>query len=130
VIVLDASALTDWLLQTPTKGSAIARQMRAARFVHTLDLAYLEVTSALRRKIRRDELPADRAQKALVDLADTRLIRHPAAPLAERIFALRDALSAYDAAYVALAEVLGAPLLTTDDRLARSHGHAADVRSG
>lgn len=128
MIVLDASALADWLLQTPRKGSAVADQMRSARFLHTLDLAYVEVASALRRKVGRRELDARRAEEALVDLADTRVLRHPAAPLIGRIFALRDALNAYDAAYVALAEVLNAPLVTTDGRLARSHGHDAVIR--
>lgn len=127
MIVLDASALTDWLLQTPGKGAAVAQQMRTARFVHTLDLAYVEIVSALRRKVARAELDVERAEAALADLAATPLRRHLAAPLARRIFALRESHNAYDAAYVALAEGLEAPLVTTDGPLARSHGHTATI---
>ena len=53
--------------------------------------------------------------------------RHPVAPLTQRIWALRQNLTAYDAAYVALAEALGVPLLTRDLRLSRSSGHAATI---
>lgn len=127
MIVLDASALTDWLLQTPGKGPAVAEEMRTARFVHTLDLAYIEVVSALRRKLAHADLDVPRAEIALTDLAATPLRRHAAAPLVRRVFDLRDSHNAYDAAYVALAEVLDAPLVTTDGRLARSHGHTARI---
>lgn len=125
MIVLDASALTDWLLGTPLLGAAVAARIRSARSLHTLDMAYVEVISALRQKLRRGELSGARADVALADLAETPLRRHPAAPLSERIWTLRSSHSAYDAAYVALAEVLSAPLLTTDRRLARSQGHRA-----
>ena len=127
MIVLDASALVDWLLRTPSRGPEVARRMRSGRFLHTLDMADVEVVSALRRKARRGELDERRARSALEDLAATRLRRHDAAPLALRIWALRRTHSAYDAAYVALAEGLAAPLVTTDSRLARSRGHRAVV---
>jgi predicted nucleic acid-binding protein len=127
MIVLDASALTDWLLQLPGRGPAVAERMREARSLETLDLAQVEVTSALRRKLKWDDLDVGRAQLALERFAATPLRRHPASPLARRIWALRDTHSAYDAAYVALAEALGAPLITTDSRLARSRGHRAEI---
>jgi len=127
MIVLDASALTDWLLQTPARGPAVGERMRAARSLHTLDLASVEVLSALRRKLARRELDTARTRLALADLAQTRLRRHRATPLTDRIWALRASHGAYDAAYVALAEVLDAPLVTTDRRLARSHGHDAVI---
>ena len=125
MIVVDASALVDWLLQTPTRGPAVAEHMRVAQLVQTLDLAYIEVVSALRRKAARGELGVRRVQLALDDLAETPLRSYTAAPLTERIWSLRARLSAYDAAYIALAEALNAPLVTTDARLARSSGHRA-----
>lgn len=64
---------------------------------------------------------------ALADLADARLIRHPAAPLDAGIWSLRDTHSACDAAYVALPEALALPLVATDGRVTRSHGHAAEI---
>jgi predicted nucleic acid-binding protein len=127
VIVVDASALVDWLLQTPAHGPAVAERIRAGQFVQTLDLAYLEVVSALQRKVTRGDLGVRRARLALVDLADTPLRSNPAAPLIERIWNLRAKLSAHDAAYVALAEALDTPLVTTDAGLARSSGHRARI---
>jgi predicted nucleic acid-binding protein len=127
LIVLDASALVDWLLQTPDRGPAVAELMRERRFLHTLDMADVEILSALRAKLRRKELRASRAEVALDDLAATPVRRHASGPLAGRIWALRDTHSAYDAAYVALAELLEAPLVTTDARLARTTGHRAQI---
>jgi predicted nucleic acid-binding protein len=101
--------------------------MRAARFLHTLDLAHVEVIAVVRRKLSRGEVDAVRAGEAFTDFQATPIRRHAAAPLTARIWSLRSTHSAYDAAYVALAEVLGAPLVTTDTRLARSHGHDAVI---
>lgn len=127
MIVLDASALTDWLLGTPGRGEAIAEEMRRAGHIHTLDFASIEILSALRRKTSTGELSARRAVAAIDDLALTPLLRHAVAPLVRRIWDLRRTHSSYDAAYVALAEVLEAPLVTTDGRLARSRGHGATI---
>jgi len=127
VIVLDASAIADWLLQTPELGPAVAERMRGERLPHTLDFAAVEVISALRRKLAHGELGAPRAERALTELAAARLRRHPVSPLAARIWQLRGQHSPYDAAYVALAEALDARLVTTDGRLARSHGHRAEI---
>jgi predicted nucleic acid-binding protein len=127
MIVLDASALGDWLLQTPERGPAVAERVVAARFLHTLDLAYLEVLSLLRRKVAARELKPGRADIAIDDLEAIPVRSHRAAPLTRRAWALRGPLTPYDAAYVALAEALGAPLITTDRRLARSRGHRAMI---
>ncbi len=68
-----------------------------------------------------------RSRRALKALSDMRVTRYPHAPLVKRIWELRENLTAYDAAYVALAEALDAPLITTDERLARTPGHNARV---
>ena len=127
MIVVDASALADLLLGTHSLADRVAAQLRADGFPQTLDLADVEVVSVLRRKARRGELGTGRAVEALADLASLPLRRHGAAPLRDRIWELRDSLSAYDAAYVALAEALAVPLLTTDARLARAGGHRAEI---
>ncbi len=90
----------------------------------TLDI---EVAGALRRGVRRGALEAARGTEALEDLSELAVVRYPHGPLLARIWALRDRLSAYDAAYVALAERLGAPLLTRDAPLARAGGHRARI---
>jgi len=127
VIILDASALADWLLGTPRLGTAVAARIRDARILHTLDVAFVEVVGAVRGKLLRGELSSRRGVEAVSDLLATPIRRHEAAPLAPRVWALRETHSAYDAAYVGLAEVLRMPLLTTDRRLARSHGHTAQI---
>ena len=69
----------------------------------------------------------ERASQAFEGFVDLRLVRYPHVQLLQRIWELRHALSPYDAAYVALAEALEAPLLTADARLARSTGHRARI---
>lgn len=127
MIVLDASALVDRLLGTTERGAAVSGEIRKARALHTPDFAYLEILSALRRKSAHRELSNQRARKALSDLKSSPLILHPAAPNAVRIWELRHNHTPYDAAYLALAEALDLPLLTTDGRLARSGGHRARI---
>ena len=127
MIVLDAAALADWLLGTERLGLAVGARIRAATSLHSVDLVYVEVVSVLRRKLARRDMTKARADAALELLAQTRLRRHSARPLLPRVWALRSVLSAYDAAYVALAESLRVPLVTTDGRLARSSGHSATI---
>jgi predicted nucleic acid-binding protein len=127
LIVLDASALINWLLGIPPSGPAVADEIRQASSLHTIHLADLEILSTLRRMERLGEVNEGRAIVALSDLARLSLRRHSVSPLILRIWELRQGQSAYDAAYVALAEALSAPLLTTDRRLARSTGHRAEI---
>ena len=89
---------------------------------HLLDL---EVAQVLRRYCASGEMDAERGREALRDLADIPINRYPHDVFLPRIWELRPNMTAYDAAYVALAETLPAPLLTRDTRLASAPGHAA-----
>ena len=118
MIVLDASVVLEMLLQTET-GERLSRRFLQGRehlgCPHLLDL---EVAQVLRRYAHSGELDDRRGRQALQDLADLPLTRFPHAPLLLRIWELRQDTTAYDAAYVALAEALAVPLLTRDSRLA------------
>jgi predicted nucleic acid-binding protein len=118
LIVLDASAAIDWLLQT-TNGRQIHKRIYARpESLHCPHLLDLEVTQVLRRWARDGSVSPERADEAIEDLQNLRIIRYPHLPLLPRIWELRHNVSAYDAAYVAVAESLGATLLTRDARLA------------
>jgi predicted nucleic acid-binding protein len=95
--------------------------------LHAPHLLDVEVAQVLRRYAARGELTAARGVEALADLAAFPLTRYPHDLLLARIWALRENLTAYDAAYVALAEALRAPLVTRDERLASAPGHRATI---
>lgn len=127
MIVLDASAVVDWLLQT-SSGQRIEKRIYAHReTLHAPHLLDLEVTQVLRRLTQQGVVPGTRADEAVRDLLDLRVTRYPHLVLLSRIWQLRYNLSAYDAAYVALAEKLGAPLITRDHRLASTPDHGATI---
>lgn len=127
MIVLDASAAVDWLLQT-SSGKRIENRIYARReTLHAPHILDLEVTQVLRRLTEQGVVPRTRADEGVRDLLDLRVTRYPHLVLLSRIWQLRHNLSAYDAAYVALAEKLGAPLITRDSRLASSSGHEAAI---
>jgi predicted nucleic acid-binding protein len=127
VIVLDASAAVEWLLQTAA-GQQIEQRIYSHReSLHAPHLLDLEVAQVLRRLVRENAISAHRAGIAIQDLMDVRIARYPHNVLLLRIWTLRDSLSAYDAAYISLAETLGAALITRDARLRSAHGHSATV---
>jgi len=127
MIVLDASAAVDWLLQTPA-GQLIEQRIYARNeTLHTVHLLDVEFVQVLRRLVREGKLTSTRAEEAIEDLAALRIARYAPMLLLKRIWRLRQNLSAYDAAYVALAEELRAPLITRDQKLAAAPGHAAAV---
>lgn len=125
--VVDASAVIETLLRTPLGERCTDRLLRGDELLCTPHLLDVEVLQVLRRYAARGELPEERGWAALRDLSDLPLERYPHEPLLGRIWELRSALSAYDGAYVALAEALDAPLVTCDARLGRAHGHEARI---
>jgi predicted nucleic acid-binding protein len=127
VIVLDASALVELLLDTPTGRAIGTRIADPAVGLHVPHLVDVEVVQALRRYTRDGKLDAASAAVALDDLRALDLQRHPHESLLDRVWELRNNLSAYDAVYLALAEILDAVLLTCDGRLARAPGAARRV---
>jgi predicted nucleic acid-binding protein len=127
LIVLDASAAIELLLGTPRAEALATRLLDADERLHAPHLFDIEVTQALRRLAQLRQISTVRAQEALDDAALLTIERHPHTDLLPRIWSLRNALSAYDAAYIALAEALDAPLITCDAKLAKSQGHGAAI---
>ena len=127
MIVLDASALVELVLGTPAGRTIATRIADPALALHVPHLADVEVAQALRRYAKEGEVDAKAAAAALEDLRALDLQRHAHEPLLDRVWALRNNLSAYDAVYVALAEVLDTTVLTCDGRLARAPGLARRV---
>ena len=127
MIVLHASAVVDWLLQTAA-GQRIERRIYSRhQSLHAPHLLDLEVAQVLRRLVREGTVSARRADEAVQDLLDLRITKYPHSVLLPRIWQLRHNLSAYDAAYVVLAEKLGAVLLTRDKHLSSASGHMVPI---
>lgn len=103
------------------------RALEASEHMHAPQLLDIEITQVLRRLVQRKEISTARAEQALDDLGNLVIERHEHQSLVRRIWQLRDSLTAYDGAYVALAEALEAPLLTCDSKLAGAHGHGATI---
>ena len=122
MIVLDASALVELLLDSPAGRAVGMRIADPATGLHVPHLADVEVTSALRRYVKEGDLTSATATSILDDLRGLDLQRHGHEPLLDRVWELRHNLSAYDGVYVALAETLDTILLTCDQHLARAPG--------
>ena len=127
MIVVDASAVLEVLLRTPAASVVEQRLFAPGQSLHAPHLLDVETAQVLRRYAAAGEIDEDRGRAALADLADLPLRRYPHDFLLPRVWSLRNNLTAYDAVYVALAEVLDAPLLTRDHRLAAAAGHHARV---
>lgn len=127
MIVVDASAMTEFLLQTPLGLKVEARLFRGAEEFHVPHLIDVEVAQALRRLVRTRDVSLERAEEALADLVDVDLRRHPHVDLLGRVWELRDSVTSYGAVYVALAEALASPLVTCDAPLGASPGHSVRI---
>jgi predicted nucleic acid-binding protein len=127
MIVTDASVVVELLLGTEGASRIADRLLDPEETLHAPHLLDVEVAQALRRYALAGDVTPRMGELGLSDLLDLPIVRHPHTLLLPRIWELRRSISAYDAAYVALAESLGSPLLTRDARLARSHGHRARI---
>lgn len=121
LLVVDTSAVLTALAADPPAPGLVDRLENGGELgaPHLVDL---ELLSALRRRVSLGELSIDRATDIRSDFAELALTRYPHEPLNDRIWELRENLTAYDASFVALAEILGAPLITCDAALASAPG--------
>lgn len=127
MIVADASAVIEFLNGSP-RGAAVEEHfVREDDHVQAPALLDAEVAQVLRRMVGSNVLEEPRARAGLEILGEMPVRRHLLTPLLPRIWELRENLTAYDAAYVALAEALDCPLLTFDRRIAEAPGHTARV---
>ena len=127
MIVLDASAMLEQLLNTPKGQQIQEKYLVEGESFHVPHLLDLEVTQVIRRYSHHHILTNHRAAQALEDFLDFPLTRYPHDPLLSRIWELRDNFTAYDAAYIALAEALSVPLVTCDAKLTTAPSHTANI---
>ena len=128
MIVLDASAMVDLLVDDAATTSELRARLRGESAVHVPHVLDVEVVSGLRRQVLRGRLDGRDARRALRRFGILPLVRWSHTPLLGRALTLRDRLTAADAMYVALAEALGATLLTRDARMAKAGGHRARIK--
>lgn len=129
MIVVDASAALEVLLWTPAAAAVEKRLFEPGAALCAPHLIDLEVAQVVRRYALSGEITPIRGEQALADFAGFPIARYPHDVLLPRIWQLRENLTAYDAAYVALAETLNMPLLTRDRKLAASTGHRARIET-
>lgn len=127
MIIVDASALLEVLLRTSFAKAVEDRLFVPQQTLHAPHLIDVEAAQVIRRYAANREIDDERGRAALADLAEFPLRRYPHDFLLPRIWELRNNLTAYDAAYVALAEALDAPLLTRDRRMAGAAGPFASI---
>jgi predicted nucleic acid-binding protein len=127
MMVPDCSAVVYALLRQPGSEAVAKRLLSSDAELHAPHVMDLEVIQTLRRLQRAGDLDSARASSLFDDFLHLRLIRYAHVLFSSRIWELRNNISAYDAAYVALAESLNAPLLTRDKRLASAPGHRARI---
>lgn len=128
MIVVDTSAIVDLLLEDPPN-VALTDRIGRAEELHAPHLIDIEFLSVLRRLVARGLLDLNAASEARQLFDALPIERYPHTMLSDRIWGLRGNITAYDAAYVALSESLGIPLITSDAKLAAAPGHNATIES-
>jgi len=128
LIVVDASVLANVIGDDGVDGRRARSEVRNAGALAAPDLVDVETVAVLRKRWIAGTLSDQRFVEAIDDLEAIELERYPALPLMRRSYELRAKVTAYDATYVALAEVLGCELLTGDGRLGRAPGPRCVVR--
>ena len=126
MLVVDTSAVLEVLVGITPDFDLIER-LAVDGDLHAPHLIDVELLHALRRLRASDQISHERAEDTRTDFADLSLVRYPHQPLSDRVWELRHNLTAYDAAFVALAEALDAPLITCDARLAAAPNHTAHI---
>jgi predicted nucleic acid-binding protein len=126
MLVVDTSAVLAALASRPPD-PALVKRLADDGDLHAPHLIDIEILNALRGLVRGGQLSEDRAQDVRTDVEDLAIVRYGHQPLADRVWALRDNFTAYDAAFVALAEALEVPLVTCDVRLANAPGVTAEL---
>ena len=127
MIVVDASALIELLTRTDRGRRVEARVLRPSDSIHAPALIDLEVAQVLRRYVMTGQVPEHWARMALDIAAAFPMTRYLHEPLMKRVWELKDNVTSYDAAYIALAEALRAPLVTCDVKLSRVPGSSVSV---
>ena len=127
MIVADASAIIEMLLRTDAAHRIEARLFDSNETIHVPHLLDVEVAQVIRRYVLRGDVSAHRGERMLDLVSRFPMARYSHEPLLRRMWMLRANLTAYDAAYVALAEGLRATLVTRDERLAATPGHRAAI---
>ncbi len=125
MLVIDCSAAINALVEP--RSAALVERLSGVRELHAPHLLDVEMLHALRRLVGIGKLTTERAEYVLQDFAALRIRRYSHRPLADRIWALRENLTAYDAAFVSLAETLALPVVTCDARLASAPVHEAKI---
>ncbi len=127
MIVVDASALLEVLLRTPAASAIGTILFAPGQTLHAPHLLDVECAQVIRRYAANGDISDGRGAGALADLADFPVRRYPHGFMLRRMWGLRHSITAYDAAYVALAEALDADLITRDKKLASAPGHHARI---
>jgi predicted nucleic acid-binding protein len=128
LIVVDASVVANALADDTADGDAARQALRSDDDIAAPDLVDVETVSVLRKRWLAGDLTARRFRTAITDLGDLAIARHPTLPMMPRAYELRGNVTPYDAAYVALAEVLDCALLTSDSRLGSAPGPRCEIR--
>lgn len=127
MVVVDTSAIVSLLAEDPP--AAVLAERVSGQALHAPHLIDVEFLHALRRMVATGRVSEGRASVIRSDFASLRIVRYPHGLFLDRMWELRDNLTAYDAAFVALAEALEVPLVTTDARLAGAPGHTASIEA-